>query len=67
LENRRTVARKKNVEIQREERSHALAQTRGIVDDFFRQKLAAARRVPDHRVADDEDLSLRPVEDDFSR
>src|SRR4029450_2087262 len=45
----------------------AFPQTSWIVDTFFRQELASAWRVADHGIADDEDLSLRPMEHHFAR
>ena len=67
LKNRHAVAGKKNIEIERQERSHALAQARGIIHHLFRKQLAPARRVADHGIADDQDFSLRPMKHHFAR
>ena len=65
LKNRLAVANKKRVEVESQERSHARAQPRRVVHHLFRQEPAAAGRISDHGVADDEDLPLRPVKRDF--
>jgi hypothetical protein len=52
IQNRIAVADQESIEVEGKEATRALAQARGIVDDFIRQELAASRRVADDGVSD---------------
>src|ERR1043166_1223334 len=66
LQNRLTVAGKENVEVESQERSDALTETRWIVHYLVGEQFALARRIADHRISGNQDFPFRPMQDNFA-
>ena len=61
------AARQEYVEIQLEQAADAVAQPRRIVHYPLVEQAAASGRIPDYRVADNQDPPLRPIQRHLAR
>src|SRR5215469_16964320 len=62
-----TVTHEERVELKREKLPYALTQPRWVIQHFFAQQAKPPWRIPDYRISNDEQPSLRPVESHFAR
>ena len=65
--NRFAVADKERIEAQVQECAHAALKASRVIHDAFRQKPAAARRVANSRVADDQYPAVTPIQSHLTR